>query len=100
MDIEQPGTIRWRAPTTRTDSTPISGVLSYIVVVGDKRWTPSVPTITIDWQAEGFTPGSYTMNIYSQEEQGGRGRISAPAVFPFSLELVAPPNPPTNVEEV
>ena len=97
MNIEQPGMFRWNAPTTRTDGVAIQGTLSYLVTIGNKQYTTTETQLTVDFEADGFVPGDYTLEVRSQEDFGGRGRVSVPAVLPFTLELIANPNPPTNL---
>lgn len=100
MDIERPATLRWNAPTTRTDGTGIAGTVSYIVNVGEHTYTTDETSVRIDFLAEGYTPGDYVAEVRTQEDFEGRGRVSAPASIPFVLEAIAPPNPPTGLEFV
>ena len=100
MNIEQPAILRWTAPTTRADGVAIAGTVSYIVNIGDHQYTTDETSIRLDFVAEGYTPGSYVAEIRTQEDFEGRGRVSAPASIPFTLEAIAPPNPPTGLEFV
>lgn len=105
MDIMEPRTVRWVAPTTRTDGAPVTGTLSYIVEIvgsaGTDTYNSDVTQMRIDWFTEGYAPGDYQAYVRSVETTGAAGRVSDRSVgFPFTLEQIANPNPPTSVEVV
>ena len=106
MDITKTATLTWNAPTTRTDGTALKGVVTYIIELVDannavKQYTATTPTKTFNFEQEGVKPGTYTLFVRAQEDYNGTGKVSARSNgLPLVLELVAEPNPPTNLKVI
>ena len=97
MDIEQTYTIRWDAPTTRTDGAAIAGTVTYMVNIGANRYDTAETELRLNFADAGYEPGSYVIEVRAQEDFGGTGRVSEPTSIPFTLERIANPSPPTNL---
>jgi hypothetical protein len=92
--------ILFKAPLTRTDGSPVTGPLYYVVFAGDKGQvqksrlvstsSPGATSITIPNVAMGTC-----FELVAAEDQGAAGRIEGPHT-PESCLIVAP-GAPTNV---
>lgn len=113
MDITQPVRFRFTPPTTRANGRPIVGALSYIFELTDTdgnvvHTIVSVTTVPSDevpgavetsFAFDGAVDvGDYVGYFRSVEDTGSGGVIGARSTgVPFTLDDLAPPNPPTGV---
>ena len=98
MEITQTATATWDPTTTRTDGSPVTGTISYLINIGSFTASTTEPTFTFVPEQIGLVEGDYVFEVRSQEEVGSTGRVSAPAQFPFTVEVTpADPSAPTNL---
>lgn len=97
MDIKQTAVATWDKATVRTDGKPITGVVFYLINIGSFSTSVTDPTFSFVPEQIGLAEGDYVFEVRTQEDVGGTGRVSAPAKFPFTVEVIADPAAPTNL---
>lgn len=100
MEITQTATATWDPTTTRVDGSPATGAISYLITIGSFNTSVVEPTFSFVPEQIGLPAGDHILEVRTQEEVGSTGRVSAPATIPFTVEVIADPSAPTNVQLV
>lgn len=105
LDITKTFRLAWTPSTTRTDGMAVTGAVTYrvelvkpdgaIITLDD---TDNVPDLVIDPVALKLPEGDYTAYVRELETVAGVQRVSERSnSFFFTLDLIQPPAPPTNL---